>query len=180
MMAVEIIPLLPKNIKIYCEPYFGGGAIFRMRPEIAPCEIINDVNANIINFYKVLKTRFPELKKKIELTLHSREEYKKAMIIYNSPRLFDDQPVIRAWAMYVACNMGYLHRAGSRGFDKEKAASVFKNKVERFGDEFSLRLRSTQIECNQAHKIIQSRDSENSFFYCDPPYTSDLGIKVHQ
>ncbi|WP_194294707.1 DNA adenine methylase, partial [Chryseobacterium sp. HMWF035] len=68
-MAVEIIPLLPKNIKIYCEPYFGGGAIFRMKPEIAPCEIINDVNANIINFYKVLKTRFPELKKKIELTL---------------------------------------------------------------------------------------------------------------
>lgn len=151
-----------------------------MKPETAPCEIINDVNGNVINFYKVLKTRFPELKKKIELTLHSREEYKKAMIIYNSPRLFDDQPVIRARALYTACNMGYLHRAGSRGFDKEKAATVFKNKVERFGEELSLRLRNTQIECNEAHKIIQSRDSEDSFFYCDPPYTSDLGVKVHQ
>ena len=54
--------------------------------------------------------------------------------------------------------------------------------MERFGEHLAERLRNTQIECNEAHKIIQSRDSEDgtSFFYCDPPYTSDLGVKVHQ
>lgn len=34
----------------------------------------------------------------------------------------------------------------------------------------SERLRFTQIEQNQAHKVIQSRDHEDAFFYCDPPY----------
>ncbi|MBS1549714.1 MAG: DNA adenine methylase [Bacteroidetes bacterium] len=34
----------------------------------------------------------------------------------------------------------------------------------------SIRLSYTQIEQNSAHLVIQSRDHEHAFFYCDPPY----------
>ena len=34
----------------------------------------------------------------------------------------------------------------------------------------SERLRLTQIEQNDAYKVIESRDTENTFFYVDPPY----------
>jgi DNA adenine methylase len=37
-------------------------------------------------------------------------------------------------------------------------------------------LKNCQSECTDALKIIKSRDHENSFFYCDPPYfNSDMG-----
>ena len=32
------------------------------------------------------------------------------------------------------------------------------------------RIRNTQIEQNDAYKVIQSRDREDAFIYCDPPY----------
>lgn len=67
--------------------------------------------------------------------------------------------------------MGYAHKIGSRGYDKTKKTSTsFKNKIENFKQIISERLRHTQIEQNPAHKVIQSRDSEEAFIYADPPY----------
>lgn len=39
-----------------------------------------------------------------------------------------------------------------------------------FGVELMERLRHTQIEQNDAHKVIQSRDREDAFMYIDMPY----------
>lgn len=126
---------------------------------------------NVVNFYEVLKNHGLKLERKIKDTLHSRETYRKALFIYDCPRLFADDPVIRAWAFYVATNQGFLNKVGSRGYDKEKRSSqVFKNKVDLFGSDLMERLRHTQIEQNEAYKVIQSRDRVDAFMYCDPPY----------
>ncbi len=168
-MLKHLLPLIPEH-KIYIEPYFGGGSLFWAK-EPAKCEIINDVNMNLVNFYKVLKNDGAALENKIKDTLHSRETYKKAMLIYDCPWLFADDPVIRAWAMYVVTNQGFLHMVGSRWFDKgHKSPQVFKNKVDLFGVNLADRIRHTQIEQNDAYKVMLSRDSENSFIYADPPY----------
>ena len=168
-MLKHILPLVPEH-KIYIEPYFGGGSLFRAK-EPAKCEVINDVNMNLVNFYQVLKNKGKQLEAKIKDTLHSRETYKKAMLIYDCPRLFADDDVTRAWSMYVVTNQGFLHRVWSWGFDKEKRSSqVFKNKVDLFGANLIDRIRYTQIEQNDAYKVIMSRDSEDAFIYCDPPY----------
>ncbi len=39
-----------------------------------------------------------------------------------------------------------------------------------FGIDLIERIRYTQIEQNEARKVIQSRDREDAFIYCDPPY----------
>lgn len=125
---------------------------------------------NVVNFYATLKNDFERLKTKINGTLHSRATHKKALLIYNSPELFADSPLIRAWAFYVVTNQGFACKIGSRGYDKGRTAHTFQNRIENFQQEMSERLAETQIEQNDAHKVIQSRDSEDAFFYCDPPY----------
>jgi len=65
---------------------------------------------NVVNFYQVLQTKFDALQKRIGLTLHSRETYRKAMLIYESPWLFQDAPITRAWAFYVVTNQGFAHK----------------------------------------------------------------------
>ena len=126
---------------------------------------------NLVNFYQVLKNKGEKLQTKINETLLSRETYKKAMLIYDCPWLFADDSVIRAWALYVVTNQGFLNRVGSWGFDKEKRSALnFQNKVDRFGGDLIERIRYTQIEQNEAYKVIQSRDREDAFFYFDPPY----------
>lgn len=45
--------LIPKNIATYIEPFFGGGGtFFKLKPQKA---IINDVNENLMGFYRLLK-----------------------------------------------------------------------------------------------------------------------------
>lgn len=164
----DIIPLIPKH-DIYCEPFFGGGAVYWAK-EPVKCEVINDVNMNIVNFYEVLKHDYFALRKKVESTLHSRETYKKAMIIYDCPWLFAEDPIIRAWAFWVVTNQGFSCKVGTWGYDREKRAITIQNKIDAFQESLTERLRYTQIECNEAHKVIESRDTESTFFYIDPPY----------
>ena len=164
----ELLKYIPEH-KTFVESHFGGGALFRSKKP-SQSEIINDINGLIIHFYKILKSNYKELNNMIKSTLHSRLEYKKALFIYQNPHLYFDHPVLLAWSVYVTTNMWFLHRIGSRGFDKSKAAKGFANKTERFKQELSERLRYTQIECDYAHKVITSRDSESTLFFCDPPY----------
>lgn len=96
--------------------------------------------------------------------------YKKAMIIYDSPWLFADDPVIRAWAFRVVTNQGFSCNIGTWGYDRDKWAITIQNKIDSFQEQLSERLRYAQIECNEAHKVIESRDSVESFIYVDPPY----------
>lgn len=168
MMIKEIIPLIPDH-DIYVEPFFGGGAIYWAK-EPSKTEVINDVNMNIVNFYEVLKHDYFALRKKVEGTLHSRETYKKALIIYESPWLFSDDHVLRAWAFWVVTNQGFSCRIGTWGYDRNKRAVTIQNKVNQFQDVLSERMRYTQIEQNDAHKVILSRDTEKAFHYVDPPY----------
>lgn len=170
-MLKNILPLIPEH-KIYIEPYFWGGALYRAKEPVA-CEVINDVNMNVVVFYEVLKNNYEALHQKIEQTLHSRETYKKALLIYECPRLFAENPLVRARAFYVVTNQGFACKIGSWGYDREKkAALTFQNKIENFKEAMSERLRFTQIEQNDAHKVILSRDTENSFIFADPPYVN--------
>ena len=51
-------PFMPKKISTYCEPFFGGGAMYiHVVEKYAPKElIINDVNSDIVRIYKTIKS----------------------------------------------------------------------------------------------------------------------------
>lgn len=55
----DLIPLMPKRITSYCEPFFGGGAVlFAIQPQKA---VINDINADLMLMYKVIKNDVDQL-----------------------------------------------------------------------------------------------------------------------
>lgn len=168
-----LLPLVPPH-KIYCEPFFGGGALFFAKPK-SEVEIINDLNGEVMNFFIVLKTKFSALQKEVQATLHSRELYKKAIAIYKNPKAYSD--VKRAWALWTATNQGFAGLIGSWGFgktnSKEKAVA---NKRDDFTKTYEERLRTVQLESNNAIKVIDRCDSKDTFIYADPPYIgSDMG-----
>lgn len=168
-MIKIIEPMIPTH-NLYCEPFCGGAAIF-FGKEPSNVEILNDTNAVLQTFYRVVKTDFPALKKRIDSTLHSREMHNDAWIIYNEPHMFND--VDKAWAVWVLANMSYTSRLNG-SFAYERSSSKISDKVQHKKDELTIdiarRLEHVQIECADACYIIQSRDCHDSFFYCDPPY----------
>ena len=47
-LADRLIPLFPPH-ECYVELFCGGAALYFLRPVPAPCEILNDVNGDLIN-----------------------------------------------------------------------------------------------------------------------------------
>jgi len=175
-MLQHILPVLPSEFNLYCEPFVGGGAVFWAK-EPSPLEVINDTNRELINFYEVCQNEFVDLEKLIRITLHSRSLFNDARVIYENPHMFNR--IKRAWAVWVLSSQGFAAKIdGSWGYDKLKGtvSTKIKNKRDNFTEELAIRLQKVQIECTDALRIIRSRDSKDSFFYCDPPYfNSDCG-----
>jgi DNA adenine methylase len=170
-MIDKILPLIPEHI-LYCEPFFGGGSIFFAK-EPSKIEIINDINDNLINFYRCIQENFEDLKYEINKTLHSRTMYKESLEIYNNPDKYNK--IIRAWAFWYQCNMSFACGPGKGfGLAKEKQGGGGPHyvywKKEKFTKIYTERLKSTTIENKNALDIIKNFDSILAFFYIDPPY----------
>ena len=168
-LAATILKMIPAH-RLYCEPFVGGAAIFFAKAPSA-MEVINDVNSEMINFYKIVQNDFVSLEKYIRITLHSRKSFREASVIYNNPDMFNE--VQRAWAIWCLAAQGFAGMLdGSWGYDVSKNTTTKKisNKRASFTEDYAIRLQNVQIECTDALRIIRSRDSKTAFFYCDPPY----------
>ncbi len=174
-LAPLIITLIPEHI-LYAEPFTGGGAVFFHKLP-SKSEVLNDTNGELMNFYKSTRDNFSPLQKMIKRTLHCRNSFRQAQVVYHNPDLFDE--VRRAWAVWVLCSQGFASKMdGPYGFDKTNntTSKRIANKRENFTQVYAERLEMVQIECADALYVIQSRDFEGAFFYCDPPYVgSNLG-----
>lgn len=166
-MLRHILPLIPPHT-LYCEPFFGGGAVFFAKAP-SEVEVINDVNGELINFYKVVRSNFSELQKEIQSTLHSREIYKRTEVIYQFPDMFSE--VKRAWAFWVQTNQGFANMIGSWGFGKTNSKEKgIASKRDAFVKAYADRLKTVQIEHNDALTVMERCNDKDSFVYCDPPY----------
>lgn len=174
-LLTTILSKIPDH-KLYCEPFVGGAAVF-FGKQPSEVEVINDTNKELINFYRVCKENFIDLQTMVRITLHSRKAHQDANVIYANPHLFSN--IQRAWAVWVLSTQSFSAMLdGSWGYDKQKGTTSLKikNKREQFTEQIATRLQDVQVECADALYIIQSRDTEHSFFYCDPPYfNSDCG-----
>ena len=170
-----LLPLLPK-CHHYCEPFSGSGAVLLNR-EPSPVETYNDLDGNVVHFFKVLRDHHEELMRACALTPFSREGYYEA--IYGSEAGITE--VERARRFFVRARqtrMGLAQTAAlcrwanckedSRG-GMSSAVARWLGGVEGLG-EVAERLLRVQIENRPAVDLIQLYDSPTTLFYCDPPY----------
>jgi len=170
-----LLPLLPRTTH-YCEP-FGGSAAVLINRAPSPVETYNDVHGELVNFFRVLREQKDALVEAIGLTPFSRAEFELA--IKESPKGLSE--LERARRFYVlarqvrtglaqkASSGRWAHclltsRAGMAG-----AVSRWLGSVEDL-PLIAQRLLRVQIENAPAIEVINRYDSEETLFYCDPPY----------
>jgi DNA adenine methylase len=71
-----LLPLLPPCFH-YCEP-FGGSAAILLNRILSPVETYNDIDGEVVNFFKVLREEKERLIEAIGLTPFSRQEFAQA------------------------------------------------------------------------------------------------------
>ncbi|MEH2403788.1 DNA adenine methylase [Nostoc sp.] len=170
-----LLPLLP-DAQHYCEP-FGGSAAVLLNRHPSPLETYNDLDGELVNFFRVLREQKESLIEAIGLTPFSREEFEIAISeptqnlsdIERARRFFIRARQVRTGLAQKASSGRWAHckltsRAGMAG-----AVSRWLGSVEDLPG-IVQRLLRVQIEHDSAIKVIQRYDSEETLFYCDPPY----------
>jgi DNA adenine methylase len=177
-----LLPLLP-DAHHYCEPFAGSGAVLLNRMP-SPVETYNDVDGEVVNFFKVLREQPEELTRAIALTPFSREEYHRAIreLPSNLPR--SKRAVERARRFYIRARQtrtglaqtASLGRwANCRDTSRSGMSGVISRwlgGVEALPD-IAERLLRVQIENRPATDVIRLYDTKKTLFYCDPPYLHD-------
>jgi DNA adenine methylase len=170
-----LLPLLPKTPH-YCEPFAGSAAVLLNR-DPALVETYNDIDGEVVNFFKVLRDNNQELIRLIALTPFSREEYFNA--IYGNTNEISD--IERARRFYIRARQTRTGLAQTASLGrwancKKTSRSGMSGVVSRWlGGVDSLdiiaeRLLRVQIENRPATHIISLYDDAETLFYCDPPY----------
>lgn len=173
-IAEWIISYFPEH-KVYCEPFFGSGAVFFNKQ---PCyiETINDMNGDIVNLFRVCRDYPEELAKAINLTPFARDEF----ISCNTP---SDNPIEQARRTMVRYHQSF----GTSNSSKNSWRNVQTYGGPRCATMWNClpdtimncceRLKEAQIENTDALTLIERYDNENTLIYLDPPYLQNLRKK---
>lgn len=73
-LAKHIIPMFPAHT-CYVEPFAGAAALYFLK-EPVKVEVLNDVNGELVNLYRVVKHHLEEFTRQFKWALTSREIYK--------------------------------------------------------------------------------------------------------
>ena len=177
-MVSKLLSVVPEGGRPYCEPYMGGASLFFSRKP-APVEVLNDLNEDLVNLFRVLQDpeRFEEFRHRILFTLYSYSEFRRARRILLSSGA---SSIERAWALFVALNQGYSGTYQSDGkwsrtfFDRGGMAATTNKWLMRLSmlEEWHLRLLRVQIDCRDALEVLRYWDADEAVFYVDPPYVA--------
>jgi DNA adenine methylase len=174
-MLKHIRPLIPDH-DLYCESFAGGAAVF-FDKDPAKVNVINDLNGELINFYRTIVTDIDALRDEVSKTLHCRNQHHHAWYIYNNPDYFSN--IQRAWAVFILSKQGFAGQlSNSFGFDKSEGRHPRKIRFakEIFTEGLKSLLEHSTIECDCAFKIIKRYDCPKAWHFIDPPYVgSNMG-----
>ena len=73
-LAKHLLPMFPEH-SCYVELFSGGAALFFMRPTPAKVEVLNDINGQLVNLYRVVQHHFDKFIRQFEWILTSREVF---------------------------------------------------------------------------------------------------------
>lgn len=170
-LAERIVDLLPRHAH-YVEPFAGSLAVLLAKPR-ATMETVNDLDGDLVAFWRVLREQPDELALTMALTPHSREEHELSREIPEGTS--DLERARRVWVRLSQGRGGTQRRTGWRFYRQPAGSSIgmpgylagYVNRVHPAAE----RLAGVSLENRDALEVIADYGQHaDVLLYCDPPY----------
>ena len=163
-LLAHLLPKIPADHTCYCEPFAGGLALMLAKPR-SKLEVINDLDGDLVSFYRCVRYHPEPLLTELEFVLNSREE------LHDFARqagLTDIQRAARWFHRNRTCFGG-----SSLEHFAVTATQPLSSRAARMESirTLNVRLDRTTIEHVPWEKCVDLYDRPATFFFLDPPYT---------
>jgi DNA adenine methylase len=170
-LAPWIISHFPPH-QNYVEPCGGAASVLLQKPR-SPLETYNDLDGNVVNFFRVLRDQPEELIRKIRLTPWARAEYELSLkpcedVVERARRFF-----VSSWMSL----QGGHHSKTSKGWrvihdnsGRWNTAAYDLRSIHPELAAIARRFDLVQIDNRGARDVIQRYDNGDALVYFDPPY----------
>ena len=164
-LADKIISMMPPH-KVYVEPFLGGGSVFFKKP-LADVNVINDLDKDLMNFYKGVRDGSCEKIRECKLP-KTIKEFDKAV-----------EKKSRDICSYLGVNkVSYGGNMRRLAYGKSSRDAVnFKSKCYRYKNRLS---KQTEMTSKDYKDIVKEYDSKDTLMYLDPPYTGLIDTRVYK
>lgn len=167
-LAGRIVSLMPPH-RVYLEAFAGGAAVLFAKPR-AERETINDLDGQIVRFWRALRDRPYELAAAISATPYSRAEWQRS----RSDDAEDDVEAARRLLVNVDQSFSRSRESWSipcigdgRGRWQPGSWENLPPKIVAA----ARRMQGVALEQRDALELIPRWDRADAVIYCDPPYT---------
>ena len=154
--------------RCYAEPFVGMGGVFLRRARRPSAEVINDINGDVANLFRVVREHPDELARQFRWAVATRRDFRR--LIETPPETLTD--------VQRAARFAYLQRlrfAGKPGdasinFGPRYPGRLRAEQMRRLIGAAHRRLQGVQIESLDWAEFIRRYDRPFTLFYIDPPY----------
>jgi len=187
-MLKHYLPIMPKQVDTYVEPFFGGGAMFcHIVQNYQPKKlVINDVNADIVRIYNSIKNNLPEFLFKLDSYCNvylpmNKEDRKKYYFEVRHEHAYDYDKwseVEEAATLYFLMKTGFngifqINNNTNRRYGTPAGLLNQKDKVYELDvvKWWNQALQNSEVMSGDWKECLkQVRDEDNTFVFLDPPY----------
>ena len=167
-LSKHIVSLIPEH-KTYCAVFSGAAWVFFRKPE-SHVEVLNDLDSDLVSFYRVVSNHLEEFLNQFKWCLTSREWFEDWKNQIEGRGLTDIQKAAR---YYYIQRLTFGGKVKNRSYGIDISRTAPRLNLMRIEEEMSmvhLRLTNVRIENLSWEKFIPRYDRTDTFFYCDPPY----------
>lgn len=170
-LADKIVALFPAH-RHYVEPFAGSLAVLLAKPR-SRMETVNDIDGEIMAFWRVLRDQPEELARLMRLTPHSRAEHQESYDRRDG--LSDLEKARRVWVALSQGRGSTLRRTGWRYYSNPGGSTysmpgylnAYTDRVPACAEQIA----GVSLECRDALDVVRDYGKHGEvLLYCDPPY----------
>lgn len=172
-IANQIISLIPEHTT-YIEPFAGGAQVlFRKAP--SQVEVLNDLDGEVVNFYRICQLHHHELLRVLNFSLLSRKWYE--LLARTLPESLTDVQRAARYFLLQKCSFGGRVDRQNFAIHVSKRPTFTPTRIPEMIHSAYQRLQNVQIECLPYEQVLRRYDRPATFFYLDPPY---YGVRAYK
>jgi DNA adenine methylase len=165
-LAKKIISILPEHTT-YVEPFAGGAQVlFHKQP--SNVEVLNDLDFEVVNFFRVCQWHYEELIRYLRFCLVSRKLHE--LHVKTDPATLTDIQRAGRFFYLQKNSFGGLILKQKFHYGVTQPSNYNLERIPLIIEQTHKRLARVQIESLPYEQVLQKYDRPTTVFYLDPPY----------